>query len=129
MKIETERFEAWLFAQPDNRTYSYTAIYDCLISKFIKETTNITEFWCGLTEGHYYPPAKQVKWWQFWRPVTNAMRMRVDILIPEQINAVANGQGWTFGDAKKRYLKIFSSPQSSYEYDSRTNHCPVPACN
>lgn len=40
MKIQQETFEAWLFSQPDERTYDYLNINNCLICNFAHETTN-----------------------------------------------------------------------------------------
>jgi len=40
MNIEKERFEAWLFNQPKDRTVDLWNGSDCLLCKFIRETTN-----------------------------------------------------------------------------------------
>lgn len=47
MILNLEHFEAWLFAQPDDREYAYIDIYDCLISRFAKETTNVKNVHCS----------------------------------------------------------------------------------
>ena len=41
--IHQEKFEAWLFAQPSTRTFNYSDITDCLLCKFLKETTNVKQ--------------------------------------------------------------------------------------
>jgi len=40
MIIEQERFEAWLFSQPDNRKWFFFDNTGCCLASFIKETTN-----------------------------------------------------------------------------------------
>lgn len=50
--INREHFEAWLFSQPDERTFIYTegaadAPIGCLLCNFIREQTNITAFYVG----------------------------------------------------------------------------------
>lgn len=41
MQIQQERFEAWLFSQPDEREFDYTRSTDCVICNFFRETTAI----------------------------------------------------------------------------------------
>lgn len=50
--INREHFEAWLFSQPDERTFEYIyGSYDsnpgCLLCNFLRETTNINKFEVG----------------------------------------------------------------------------------
>lgn len=40
MNIEKEKFEAWLYSQPRDRRVDLSDGTDCLICKFVKETTN-----------------------------------------------------------------------------------------
>jgi hypothetical protein len=37
MNINKETFEAWLFSQPDDRTFDYMDNRDCLVCKYVKE--------------------------------------------------------------------------------------------
>lgn len=41
MTLEKERFEAWLFSQPDKREFDYLNTTGCMGCSFVKETTNI----------------------------------------------------------------------------------------
>lgn len=50
MQIERERFEAWLSVQPDGTEYNYAEIYDCVVCRFIRQTTNVTY----VSAGDYY---------------------------------------------------------------------------
>jgi hypothetical protein len=43
MQINRETFEAWLFAQPDERTFDYCNPKECAMCMFVKETTNYKE--------------------------------------------------------------------------------------
>jgi len=47
MNINQETFEAWLFSQPDSRTYNYSDNTGCLICSFVKETTNVKKVSAG----------------------------------------------------------------------------------
>lgn len=49
--ITQERFEAWLFSQPDEREYKYFNTEGCLICDFIKENTSNEAAGVG---GDYY---------------------------------------------------------------------------
>ncbi len=45
--INRELFEAWLLSQPRERTYNYMNCNDCLLCKFIKETTSCQSVHAG----------------------------------------------------------------------------------
>ena len=48
MNIEKERFEAWLFNQPRQRTIDLADVDNCLICAFVKENTNHTWVKAGI---------------------------------------------------------------------------------
>lgn len=39
-EINRERFEAWLFSQPGDRSWNFHDTQQCVLCSFIKETTN-----------------------------------------------------------------------------------------
>jgi hypothetical protein len=47
MIIHQEKFEAWLFSQPDEREFEYIDHRGCVICSFLKETTNAKEPMAG----------------------------------------------------------------------------------
>lgn len=48
MEINKERFEAWLFAQPDNRTWDYKNGHGCVACYFLIENVKVN----GVSVGH-----------------------------------------------------------------------------
>jgi hypothetical protein len=107
-EINRERFEAWLFSQQKDREFDYTDLRECLICKFIRETSSlkvrmVTPGFIAL-EGS--PSIPMPKWLDtddatLGKPssllATGHMRHTQDGMIP-------------FSEVTKRYVELFGDP-------------------
>lgn len=107
MQINRETFEAWLFTQPDERTYNFIDYSDCLLCKFIKETTNIENIRVGST---YFRVNGKCQEFDDW-----LMRYAIGFN-PKANTSLAIGA--TFGNAKLLYTIIFGNPTTFDEISS-----------
>ncbi len=99
-EINRERFEAWLFSQPKERSFIYGDICGCAVASFLKECTSIQD-----------PTVS-----------SDTFRSRADVLLPDAgrkplpewlHNQVLRVRPLTIAKMQARYLELF--PQTEIE--------------
>ena len=104
MQINQETFEAWLFAQPDERKYNYLDNNNCLICRFVKETTNIQDISAG---GDYLRYNNKIFKFEGWLlTIMNTWNPNIKAGVPSSKD---------FGTVKKLYIDFFPATFASIE--------------
>ena len=101
MEIQKERFEAWLFSQPDSRPFHWSDGCDCIMGHFLRENVSKecivgAHIW-SLSTGHYLASVIQElpKWF---------CEFQKDAVL------IRNPSGSNMGNAKKRWIQLFGDP-------------------
>lgn len=122
MEIHRERFEAWLFSQPDERGFVYSDPKNCLVCMFIKETSAFNNPEVGPLDYKAAPhlPVQPLP------PFIRNGRLEKSLLAVGWLGGAGNA--YSFGSVKRRYLKLFPdfSPTSDVNRESAENggaHC------
>lgn len=97
MQLEKERFEAWLFSQPDDRKWNYGDSENCAGCCFVRETTNVKNPNFG---GHY---------WRIGRNEFEIPKWLFNTIVPLPIH-------FTAAHAKAQWRKLFpeTDPQIAH---------------
>jgi hypothetical protein len=93
--IEMETFEAWLFAQPDEREWNYMDGHKCMICSFIKETSSAKDPGVG---GSYYRVNGEHK------PLPRFLHNRFEYGL---LSTSSHGVVFSAKTMKERWLKMF----------------------
>jgi hypothetical protein len=113
MTINKETFEAWLFSQLDERIFFYNNNNDCLLCKFLKETT------------------------RFSRPDVGGFTWQADKTLPREnlplwfeylmSKRCATGKAITFGQMKQAWLTLWpeTDPTIYQQQPTTTTLTPV----
>lgn len=105
--INQERFEAWLFSQPDERTLEYGSCYHCVVGTFIRETTSFWPNVGGLT----------VTIWSGGDSFFTSHNNEYDGPLPQFIIDLLRERRaqdiLKLGDVKQWYIKLFGDPNAN----------------
>jgi hypothetical protein len=105
MEINRERFEAWLFSQPDERMFDYMDVNGgCAVCAFIRETTQHKEACGGVTN--------------VWLSRSNCLDEVNSYHIPNWLRSTKNGVLTAYirtdqlfvHQMKRRYIELFGDP-------------------
>ena len=110
MTIEQETFEAWLFAQPDERTFCYQNNTDCLCCKYMKEV-----------HGAKYVLAGNLSI-QVDGTLSTIPNFVQDTLLPFVHNPMFNTT--TFKEVKTRYRQLFPDFDGEKTLKTLSGHRP-----
>jgi hypothetical protein len=117
MQIQKERFEAWLFARPDQEKFNYTSNCDCLVARFLKETVNQPYYvsrrcysrdLSSLLQAYNTGHADEVRTFELPKWLFDLMECD-DIMYGGLRGGHRTGQ-CSMGFVKQRYLELYGDP-------------------
>lgn len=127
-KINREQFEAWLFAQPNNRTFNYregksTDLVGCIICNFLREQTGVKNFKVGGHRLGIITPTDVIPFTQWTSLFLLAALMAGDYDQSKHTTVITGLQ------AKTAYTTLFGSPvpvsQEQTQPTSKVPETPV----